>query len=154
MYCNCIYVDYSNENSQITKMSRNFPVSPDPGPKVKYTEKSLRYRLQLLPCNFHTLYVSCWWWEEIFYTFWVMGSNVMVNFEVMSRILFSRFMSDLFCHALFFWQGLTKVLLGFLGFLSKLNAQVSSFSSALTLSPSTNFLTNLFSQCHIHFNHK
>ena len=43
-----------------------------------------RYRLQFLPDHFHTSYVSCSWWEEEPYWFWVMGSRVKVKFGSLS----------------------------------------------------------------------
>ena len=39
-----------------------------------------RYRLQFLPNHFQTSHVSCGWWEEEPYWFWVTGSKVKVNF--------------------------------------------------------------------------
>ena len=38
------------------------------------------YRLQFLPNHFQTSHVSCGWWEEEPYWFWVTGSKVKVNF--------------------------------------------------------------------------
>ena len=38
------------------------------------------YRQQFLPNQFQTSHVSCGWWEEGPYWFWVTGSNVKVNF--------------------------------------------------------------------------
>ena len=38
------------------------------------------YRLQFLPNHFQTSHVSCGWWEEESYWFWVTGSKVKVNF--------------------------------------------------------------------------
>ena len=39
-----------------------------------------RYRQQFLPNHFQTSHVSCGWWEEEPYWFWVTGSKVKVNF--------------------------------------------------------------------------
>ena len=39
-----------------------------------------RYRLQFLPNHFQTSHVSCGWWEEEPYWFWVTGSKVKVNY--------------------------------------------------------------------------
>ena len=39
--------------------------------------------LQLLPDHFQTLHVSCWWWEEECYWFWVTRSKVKVNFGIL-----------------------------------------------------------------------
>ena len=38
------------------------------------------YRLQFLPNHFQTSLVSCGWWDEEPYWFWVTGSKVRVNF--------------------------------------------------------------------------
>ena len=42
------------------------------------------YRLQFFPDHFQTSYVSCSWWEEEPYLFWVTGSKVKVNFGAFS----------------------------------------------------------------------
>ena len=42
-----------------------------------------QYRLQFLPNQFQTSYVSCGWWEDEPYWFWVTMSKVKVNFGTM-----------------------------------------------------------------------
>ena len=42
------------------------------------------YRLQFLPNHFHASHVSCSWWEEEPYWFWVTGSKVKVKFGTLS----------------------------------------------------------------------
>ena len=42
-----------------------------------------KYRLQFLFNHFQTSFVSCGWWEEDPYQFWVMGSKVKVNFCIL-----------------------------------------------------------------------
>ena len=43
-----------------------------------------RYGLQILPLHFQTWHVSCSWWEEELYWFWVTASKVKVKFGTLS----------------------------------------------------------------------
>ena len=42
-----------------------------------------QYRLQFSPDHFQTLLISCWWWEEEPYCFFIMGQEVKVNFDTL-----------------------------------------------------------------------
>ena len=44
-----------------------------------------QYRTQFLPNHFQTSHVSCGWWEEEPYWFWVTGSKVKVNFRTVYK---------------------------------------------------------------------
>ena len=49
-----------------------------------------RYRLQCLPNHFQTSHVSCGWWKEEPYWFWVTGSKVKVNFGTVYKTLWTQ----------------------------------------------------------------
>ena len=78
-----------------------------------------RYRPKFLPDHFQTPCVSCGWWKEEPYWFWVMGSKVKVKFGTLVyktlwaryRPVFAQSLSN-FTGKLFMMRGGTLLILG------------------------------------------